>query len=421
MRIWIVEIGEPIPLEPGVRLLRYGCFSEWLVAAGHDVTWWLSGFSHAPKREIVDRDCAAWWQGVRLQFIKSCGYRRNISLARLAHNRDFAARFQCLAAHSIEHGGRPDVLIAPVPTIEIVGAARRISQRYRIPLVVDIRDEWPDEIVDLAPRWLRPVTKLAFRGGYAEMRRACKSATAIVAVSERYLKYGLCFADRVRSPTDAVIPLGYTINTVSAEAMDDARRWRAGLALISNAFTVCFFGTIGRFFDLETLIVAAKRLEHEFPFQLLLGGDGSTSARFRQLASDSSNVRFLGWLTAAQIAAIMEVSHAGIAPYKHTARMSLPNKPFEYMAGGLPVISTLKGELKELLATERCGATYYARSADDLCAVIRRLHDCDAERRAMGKRAYRLVSTKFDADRIFNRYLRLLRAAVDTFPAAYRD
>ena len=37
MKVWILEIGEPLPLEKDVRLLRYGQFSKWLAKQGDDV------------------------------------------------------------------------------------------------------------------------------------------------------------------------------------------------------------------------------------------------------------------------------------------------------------------------------------------------------------------------------------------------
>ena len=54
MKISIVEIGEPLPLEENVRLLRYGNFCRYLASKGHEVTWWTSSFSHMPKKHLVD-------------------------------------------------------------------------------------------------------------------------------------------------------------------------------------------------------------------------------------------------------------------------------------------------------------------------------------------------------------------------------
>jgi hypothetical protein len=49
MKVWIVEIGEPLPVEHDVRLLRYGLLTKELAKYGHEVVWWTSSFSMLQK------------------------------------------------------------------------------------------------------------------------------------------------------------------------------------------------------------------------------------------------------------------------------------------------------------------------------------------------------------------------------------
>ena len=49
MKIWLTEIGEPLPIDAGARLMRCGLLAQTLASRDHDVTWWASTFDHARK------------------------------------------------------------------------------------------------------------------------------------------------------------------------------------------------------------------------------------------------------------------------------------------------------------------------------------------------------------------------------------
>src|SRR5262249_33282091 len=153
MRIWVTEIGEPLPLESNARLLRYGQFTSRWAAAGHDVTWWTSGFSHFQRATIRDKDSEEMKNGVRLKIFAGPGYKRSVSLARIRHQAHFARRFQ----ETIENETPPDLILTPIPTLEVAKVAMRYGKRHGVPVVVDIRDEWPEEFVRLVPSYLQPM------------------------------------------------------------------------------------------------------------------------------------------------------------------------------------------------------------------------------------------------------------------------
>ena len=415
MKIWVLEIGEPLPLEKGVRLHRYGQFTKYLAAKGHEVTWWTSSFSHAPKINVVDKDQDQLIEGVKLKFIYSSGYKKNVSLARIKHNKRFAKSFYEMAKEKIRSGSKPDLIIAPIPIIEAAQKAIQFGKENNIPVLTDVRDLWPDELVNLAPSILRPLARLMLLRSYASMKYVCQNAAGVMGVSQSYVDYGLKFAKRNQNQNDLVFPLGYSQEKYPDAEMLQGRMWRKELNLDSHAFKICFFGTIGRFFDLETVIKAAQILEKEFPVLFILGGDGSSLEQYKKMAEGMKSILFTGWLKGPQISAIMEVSHAGLAPYKADAKMSLPNKPFEYMAGGLPIISSIQGELKAWMAKFNCGVTYHADSVDELCLAVRTLKRQEQVRNMMSKNARNLLEQHFSTEIVFARTLEHFKKVVANF------
>jgi glycosyltransferase involved in cell wall biosynthesis len=400
MRIWFTEIGEPLPIERDVRLHRYGQLTRALAGYGHDVTWWTSNFSHAPKAFLRDADCEETVDGVRLRILAGPGYRRNVSLARFRHQADFARRFFSKAALC----DSPDLIVSPIPTIETAALAVRYAREHNVPVLADIRDEWPDDLANLAPRPLRWIGKLVLSSFYRRMEYICGNANGIMAVSERQLNHGLKYAGRSKGSGDGVFPHGYSVQPMQEEKVRDALLWWREQGIRENAFVCCFFGTIGRFFDLGTVIRAASVLTKDFDAQFVLCGDGGSLRKFRKMAAGNSSILFPGWVDAPKIAALMRFSDVGLAPYAAGAdSMSLPNKPFEYFAGSLPVVSSIQGELKGLLKKHRCGETYHAGSVEELSAILRDLRAKPDVCSEMGSRARKLLEEEYASEAIFRR------------------
>jgi glycosyltransferase involved in cell wall biosynthesis len=396
VKIWFTEIGEPLPFEKDVRLHRYGILTQHLARLGHDVTWWTSTFSHANKQFVFDRDHDETVNGVHIRAIHGPGYRRNVSFERIRHQADFARKFVERAKKETE---LPDIIVTPVPTLETASLTIQFAKERGIPVVTDIRDEWPEEFVDLAPKPVRPLARVMLSGAFRKIEYICSNVDGIIGISQRQLEYGLRYSGRSRGPQDAVLPLGYPNTTPDAAKVATAKAYWLEQGVRPDAFVACFFGTIGKFFDLGTVIEAARILEKEFDVQFVLCGSGTSLDAFKKQAKGLKSVLFPGWVDAPKIAALMQLSKAGLAPYVKGARMALPNKPFEYMAGRLPVVSSLEQEVKELLARENCGLSYDADSVDELCAAVRLLAGEPKRTEEMSKNARRLFEREFTLEK----------------------
>lgn len=405
LKIWFIEIGEPLPLERDARLHRYGNLTQALARAGHDVTWWTSNFTHAAKTFVVDDDRVERVNGVTLRILKGPGYKRNISLARFAHQAHFARRFY----EAAQQATPPDIIIAPIPTLEAAELAVRYARERGIPVLTDIRDEWPEDFVRLAPKPARWLARLLLHSYFKKVNYICKNVDGILGISMRQLGYGMKFADREQGPNDGMFPLGYNTNPVDSAKVAESARWWHDQGVRGDRFTIAFFGTIGPFFNIGTVIAAARKLSHQFPVQFVLCGTGSRLERHKEDAKDVPSVLFPGWVNGPQIAALMKMAHVGLAPYASDApSIALPNKPFEYFSGGLPVISSIKGELREYITQYDCGRNYDADSVDSLVATIRELQEKPALREQMGIRAKSLLDEQFTTEIIFNRLNRHL-------------
>jgi len=349
----------------------------------------------------------------RIKMLHANGYRNNISLARLLNHRGLARKFRRFS----ETEGRPDVILCSLPTLELSIEAVRYGKRNNVPVVIDVRDLWPDLFVELAPPWGRGVTKrlLAFLFGMA--REACTGAAAIVGVTPEFVAWGLRNAGRAATQWDRDFPMGYhRIELYREECEEALARWGAR-GIMENGFVVCFFGTIGRQFDLETVIDAARMLRgNGRRFQFVLCGSGDTLVDYRRKARDCPDILFPGWVNRADIWALMSLSSVGLAPYRNKPNftMNLPNKPVEYLSAGLPLVSSLSGVLAKLISEGHCGVTYEEGKPDSLVEALIRLYDEREELRTMAENAMALYEKSFVAERVYGGMTEHLRRIAET-------
>ena len=88
-----------------------------------------------------------------------------------------------------------------------------------------------------------------------------------------------------------------------------------------------------------------------------------------------------------------------------------PNKLFEYLALGLPVISRDLPEAEKMLAEGRCGMV--VKDSKGFCRAVDALRGRPVEAQAMGKRARALALSKYDWRKIVIDYEARIGKAVN--------
>jgi len=399
MRVWLMTIGEPLPTDgPQARLLRTGMLAAALAAAGHEVIWWSSTFDHTQKRQRFRANTSIRVENrYQLNLLYAVSYPENVSLRRLVNHYGVARAWSRWA----DRESQPDVIVCALPTLELCDAATRYGRRRGVPVVLDVRDLWPDVFLDLAPTWARSLARVALAPLFTQVRTVCARATALMGVTPAYVGWATRQAGRAPSPLDCDFPIGYRQTSPSPPDREEAEAFWRARGITETAFIVCFFGTLGRQFDLKTVIDAARKLRGEDrPVHFVLCGHGDYAAHYKALAGDCAHVVFPGWVGMAQIWTLMRLSAVGLAPYVSHGNFiaHIPNKPAEYLSAGLPILSGVKGALADLLATHQCGVTY--DGADDLARTLLRLRDDLAWRRTLAANAARLYQRQFSAEKI---------------------
>lgn len=405
MRIWLVTIGEPVPVGAGRhdRLLRTGYLATVLATRGHEVTWWTSTFNHFKKEHLYAASTTVTLSpNLRVRLLKARGYRHNTSVFRLLDHLTLARSLE----REIGTEPVPDVILASLPTVEMALVCVKYGRTRGVPVVVDMRDMWPDLFVAHAPPSLRPAVRLALAPLFRQARLACAEATALTGITDEFLAWGLRHGRRSRSPLDRVFPFGYITEQPEAEALRAAGTfWDAHGVGIDGRLAACFIGTMSASLDLEDIVRAAAILDRErCNVRFILCGVGDRFVAHKRMAAGLSNVLFTGWVDYPRIYSLMRRAHVGLdpLPLRFDFLATINNKAIEYLSAGLPVVSSPdSGVLASLLSEHRCGLSYPHGDSEALAGILRDLAGQRDRLNRMGEDARRLFDASFRGDRVY--------------------
>jgi glycosyltransferase involved in cell wall biosynthesis len=227
---------------------------------------------------------------------------------------------------------RPDVVIGSSvhPFAALAGAL--LARRFKVPFVLEIRDLWPQTLIDMGR--LREKSLLAYLLRRLELwlyRRASKIIVLLPRAWEYIVPLGIS-KDRV-----VWIPNGVDLGLFPASSAPQA----------SEAFTLMYFGAHGQANGLDVVLKAMHQLQ-QMPeaknIRLRLIGDGPLKPRLIDMAEqlELSNVSFEPAVAKSQIPRLASQADAFVIAvldlpglYKYGISM---NKLFDYMAAMRPVI-----------------------------------------------------------------------------------
>jgi glycosyltransferase involved in cell wall biosynthesis len=280
--------------------------------------------------------------------LQGVGLRRAYAPATLHHSYlGRAISYACFMVTSVWEGFRAgpiDAVLGTSPPMFQMPSAWIIARLRRRPFVLEIRDLWPDFAVEMGV--LRNRSMIALARGIE--RFFYQHQDWAIVNSPGYRDHLIA---RGADPTRlTVIPNG--VETSMFQPQERAAALRARLRL-EDHFVVTYAGAMGKANDLATLLRAAERLRDEPRVRFLLVGGGKESGALQQMASERKldNVVFGGAYPKSQIHEIYAASDACVASLQDLPmfRTTYPNKVFDYMAAGRPVILAIDGVIRDVI------------------------------------------------------------------------
>ena len=410
MKIWLITIGEPLPLNSNARLHRAGILSKYLNECGHDVTWWSSTFDHVRKKELFANDVVKKTSnGINLRLLNGGGYKKNISFSRIRDHRNIAKKFSD-QSNMLE---RPDLIISSYPTIELCNEAVAYGLKNEVPVIIDIRDLWPDIFYLSLPQILQPFGRYFIELLYGNMvKNIIRNAQSIVGISQGYLDWSYKKFSRPSKELDKVFYLGYEKYQTPSSSFSN-------LTFIDDDFRrrkkLVFAGTFGKTYDLSIPIEAARKLNNDYDSPIFIFcGTGEKEDIWKEKASNLSNVIFTGWLEKHELSFLLNEADAGLACYVESAPQGIPNKVIEYLSFNLPILSNLEGESEKLINEYELGLNYRSGNIQEFLEKLEKILQKDNTSR-MSKNCESIFNKKFNARLVYGDYLEFAEKVVHEY------
>lgn len=370
-------------------------FARRFVAAGHQVTmvnardhsepWTTGGLLHRHTVDGIDVLTlrAAYCDG---RYGTTVPYSR-----RIMHFIEFAI-VGCWVALRIP---RHDVVFATSTPLTIGIPGMFTSKVWRVPLVFEVRDLWPEGPIQMgalrhpalvaAARWLE--------------RTIYRHSARIVALSPG-------MADGIRQtgvPDDkiSIIPNASDIDLFSPDI--DGSEFRAQFGL-EEKFVCSYFGTMGEANDLTYVVRAAQILQDRGDDKIVfvLCGTGKRRPELEAFCRTNSisNVLFCGPIPKEDVPGLVAASDVCMTIFKNCPvwGTSSPNKFFDSLAAGKPVLMNVHGWLRDLVEQHKVGRCVEPDSAESIIEQATYLRDHPELRAQYGKNARRLAEERFSRD-----------------------
>lgn len=412
MNILLINHYALAPDQPGGT--RHFSLARALTGLGHRVTLVASCFDHVTRTgapppgvpaRIEDRD------GVTFIRLRTPPYQGN-GAGRLWNMLAFARAVRNVLPALLED--RPDVVVGSSPHPFAAQAGLRLSQRFGVPFVLEIRDVWPQsltEVMGVSP--LHPIIWVLERLERELYREADHIITLLPKVGERVRERG--------GDPDLItwVPNGIDLAMVPPP-VDPPER---------EVFTLMYAGAHGVTNALDVMLEAAALLQHKagaLPrrLDLVLVGTGPEKPRLEARARDLRlvNLRFLPPVPKREVYGLLAQADGFWASSRDSALWEHGisfNKLYDYMAMARPTVIGMRCSSNPILVSGG-GITVRPGSAQALADGVERLLAAGADgRREMGWRARAFVEEHFDIRKLARAFEGALLGA--TASGAWRD
>jgi glycosyltransferase involved in cell wall biosynthesis len=377
-------------------------FARALIARGHQVTM-ICGAHKLSGLDLPYDEAKGWHRG-NVDGIDV------ISLPLAYSNRDSLVRrgwtFLRFALRSIRLALELDYDLVFATSTPITAVIPGLAAKWLRgkPFVFEVRDLWPE-----LPRALGLRNPFVLGGMSLLEFLGYRSADACIGLSPGIV-------EGIRARADERLPVAMIPNGCDLELFHPAKRARLTLPGIgSDDFVAGFTGAHGVANGLDALLAVAEELKRRGDTRVKLAfiGDGKEKERLAAKAGELglTNCLFFPPVPKTELGAITASLDCGLMVLRDVPafyRGTSPNKFFDYIAAGIPVVNNYPGWLAGLITEYRCGIVVPPGNAAAFADALQSLASNAEARRAMGAAARSLAEKEFARPILADRFIAAL-------------
>lgn len=385
------------PKEPGGT--RSYWISKALIAKGHKVVMICSTNKNHPISgiEIID--------GIEVHYVKN-DYSNYMSP--LAKVKSFVSFLQ----KSIKEATKQknvDLVFATSTPLTVGGVALALKRMKHWSYVFEVRDLWPEFPIQIGAI----KNPLLIKALKVFEKKIYKHSNHIVALSPG-MKEGVINTGIPEEKVSMVPNMSKPDEFFPHEPNTEIAK---KFGIDSGKFNIIHFGSMGVANGLEYIIDTAKLCADQglADVEFIFMGDGATQPKLKQKTEEFGlkNVRFLGNHPMKIVSEVVNLCDVSITSFKNLPilQTNSPNKLFDSLSAGKPIVVNSAGWTKDLVEKENCGFYVDPDNPQDFVDHIRKYKNNKEKLKEWGGNARRLSEITYDKAILSNQVADIIEKA----------
>lgn len=371
------------PEEPGGT--RSYWISQELIRRGHKVT-----MITATNRKLHPDPCILNLDGIEVHYVKN-DYSNYMSPVRKVVSFVNFVRLAITEGKKVKDVDLVYATSTPL-TVGYIAMSLKKARGYRY--VFEVRDLWPEFPIQIGAI----KNKIAIKYLKGMERRIYRNSEFVVALSPG-MQDGVIAAGMPAEKTAMIPNMSKPDKFYPHEPnLETAKKF--GLDL--DKFNVIHFGSMGKANGLEYIIEAARALHEKGndSIRFVFMGDGATQPKLKDLVSQYglNNVLFLGNHGMSTVSEVVNCCDASITTFLplDILKTNSPNKLFDSLSAGKPIIVNSAGWTKDLVEKEGCGFFVDPLDPEELATKLMELTGKNELLKTWGEKSRELSLKVFD-------------------------
>lgn len=286
-----------------------------------------------------------------------------------------------------------DFLLVESPPLFLGYSAMRLAKKLNAKLIFNVSDLWPESAEKMGVVNNRRLLAMAYK-----LERKCYERSTLVTGQTQ----GIVDNISSRFPDTRVfwLPNGVDVEFYNPDIIQ-AGDLREEIGAKKEDILFFYGGIIGHAQGLETLLEAAKLLEHRTDFKIILQGAGPVKESLLKLNKELklNSIVFREPVQKSEMPSILKSVDVALVPLRKLDifQGAIPSKIFEAQAMKLPLLLGVDGEAKKhFINTAESGLYFEPENAKHLSECMIEMMENRANLKIMGENARAYVEQNFN-------------------------
>lgn len=394
MNIWIFNHHALTPDMSGGT--RHYDFAKELIKRGHSVTIIASSFHYSKYKEMKDYKDKDYLcekiDGIDFIWIKTPPYFGN-GISRVRNMISYS--YKVLKYIPKLNLSKPDIIVGSSVHLFAVWAAYKLSCRYNTPFIMEVRDLWPQTLIDMGISKWHPFIILL---GWLE-KFLYKKADKIIS----NLPYAYEYIGKLVEKEKFIwISNGVDLSNIKYTSKEK-----------SNKFIISYTGAIGVANNLQILIEVAKKLKDNENLYFRIVGEGAEKEKLKTFVKENnlSNVSIENSVPKNEVTNILQNSDILYFNLKDSPVFNYgisSNKLYDYMASGRVIIFSTKAK-NNPIKDANAGYSIAPDNVEVLEKTILEIYNLSQEKRdTIGQKIRKYAEDNYSIQILVDKFEKLL-------------